>query len=181
MLCYMLRSLEDSAHRSRSRLDIPSGSRFSDPGPVRIYTAAIYVLLQSQTVHVPDFNSKFLQMSWRSISFGESARLRYRAYRESDLDRLVDLFNDPRIARANPTYMVPVAGTKLRKDLPESFEQALMAIVIEAKEANKDSDDWVGTMRLVNFGSPKNREVLFGILLDPKFWGQGYGEILFRY
>jgi RimJ/RimL family protein N-acetyltransferase len=111
------------------------------------------------------------------MSFAETSRLRYRAYRSSDLERVIAVWNDPRISRTSPTYVIPVAESKLQKDIPDILEKAFMVVIIEAKEPNKDGDDWVGMAMLTNVGTPKNREVMLGIMLDVSFWDQGYGEL----
>jgi hypothetical protein len=110
------------------------------------------------------------------MAFAETTSLRIRGYRASDLDKIVALFNDPRTQRGDPGYVVPGSETKGRKEVEEFVPQLLMFCVLEAKTPLDDGSDWVGVCTLKNRGSPKNRNSMFGICLDVKFWGRGYGK-----
>jgi RimJ/RimL family protein N-acetyltransferase len=109
-----------------------------------------------------------------SVPFAETASLRIRGYRESDFDKFVALLSDPRIIRTDPAYAVPASPEKFKKLVEESLS-LLMFCVLEAKTPLEDGNDWVGIVTLKNRMSPKNRNSMFGICLDAKFWGNGYG------
>jgi RimJ/RimL family protein N-acetyltransferase len=110
------------------------------------------------------------------MAFAETTQLRIRGYKESDMDLLIELINDPRTQRANPRELLPRAVTKTKDDLLKWIDKALTLCILEAKEPLEDGSNWVGLMALTLEGSPKNRDVTFGIALDEKFWGRGFGE-----
>jgi RimJ/RimL family protein N-acetyltransferase len=110
------------------------------------------------------------------MAFAETARLRIRGYCESDLDKLITLFDDLRTMRGNPEFIVPRNEAKQKTELPrELLEKATMCCVLEAKESLEDGNNLAGVVLLMASGSPKNRDVHLGITLDVTFWGRGYG------
>jgi hypothetical protein len=113
------------------------------------------------------------------VPFAETERLYIRAFRMSDVDPLIAMFNDPRVLRTNPAFFVPGsegggAGT-LRDKLPVRAASALLWAMLESKEPLEDGSTWAGMVGLAVDGSPKNREVGFAICLDKKFEGKGLG------
>lgn len=102
----------------------------------------------------------------------ESARLRYRGFRKSDLDILYDLFNDPEIQLgANDHYVIP--RPESFKDMLEQWTSNLLFCVIVEKETER----FVGQCGLRYEGlGEKNRDATVGLALQKKFWGNGYGK-----
>jgi RimJ/RimL family protein N-acetyltransferase len=124
-----------------------------------------------------------------NIPFAETSRLRLRSYRDTDLDKLIALVDDPRTQRTAFGYTVPKAH-KLKDVFIKYLEGALLFIVIEAKEpvaiiqthgdvtGSSHKSDWVGYMTLNTPEIVKNRDAEFAIALDAKFWGKGIGTSL---
>jgi hypothetical protein len=110
-----------------------------------------------------------------TVPFAETNQLRIRGYQESDCDKLVSLLNDPRSKRSGPEYVKPTSEVALRKDIPEMARHAFMFCILEAKQPLEDGNNWVGFISLRQQSSPKNRDAMFGIILDARHWGKGYG------
>lgn len=108
--------------------------------------------------------------------FAETEKLRYRACREADVERVMKMYNDPRNIRTNASWLVPKSEPAYTKELAERIPTALMFVVVEAKEPLADGEDWVGVTMLFQETSPKNRDISFAINLAPAFWGKGHGE-----
>jgi hypothetical protein len=72
--------------------------------------------------------------------FAETERLRIRGYRESDLDRLVAIFSDPRKRRGDPEAVVPESETKWRIALPAIVAKRLMFCILRRKKAMTGPD-----------------------------------------
>jgi RimJ/RimL family protein N-acetyltransferase len=113
------------------------------------------------------------------MAFAETASLRIRGFRETDTERVAALFADPRTQRGDPGLVVPVSEPAGKKEAMEFVEQVLMFCVLEVKTPLEDGSDWVGVCTLKKRGSPKNRNSMFGIALDARFWGRGYGTCTF--
>jgi RimJ/RimL family protein N-acetyltransferase len=64
----------------------------------------------------------------------------------------------------------------LRKSIPASIETRRLFCILEAKELPADDLTWVGYLNLREEGDPENRSLVFGISLDPRHWGKGYGK-----
>jgi RimJ/RimL family protein N-acetyltransferase len=107
--------------------------------------------------------------------FAETKSLRIRGVRENDIDKLVDLYNDPRSSRIGLDYVVPKSQTVLRKKLEEQTQSSLVYSILETKESLEDGSNWAGATSIRENGSSKNRDVVLMIGLDAKFWGKGYG------
>jgi RimJ/RimL family protein N-acetyltransferase len=110
-----------------------------------------------------------------SLNFAETNRLRIRGFLESDTDKIVQLLNDPRVNRGNPAYIVPGNEPALKKTVQEMVRHGILFGVLETKEPLEDGSSWVGFTMLSRSYAPKNRCASFGINLDAKFWGKGYG------
>lgn len=105
----------------------------------------------------------------------ETERLRLRAARKADFEKVHALFNNVSVHKMLSTgFVVPVLDSKLEKDLPTSISESLLYVIIETK----DSGEFIGYTRL--FGhSYKNRDAMLGMALLPEFWGRGYAtEVL---
>jgi hypothetical protein len=109
------------------------------------------------------------------MSFAETANLHIRGYRAADLDRVTALLADVHTQRGDPGYVVPGSEPKGKKTVEDFVPKLLMFCVLEAKAPLEDGSDWVGICTFANKGSPKNRNAMFGICLEEKFWGRGYG------
>jgi RimJ/RimL family protein N-acetyltransferase len=130
-----------------------------------------------------------------TMPFATTARLRYRAYADADKNRVIAQTMDPVQARTGPGYVLPKTVSVVSKEVEEWISKEMMFVVIEAHDefmveakperGNKregvnnlpQRQTWVGFMTLSNVGSPKNREVQFGISLDEPAWGRGFGEL----
>ncbi|KAK0243720.1 acyl-CoA N-acyltransferase [Armillaria nabsnona] len=95
-----------------------------------------------------------------------------RAFRDSDLESLLNLWNDPLVQpMITNEYIVP-RGNRFAEYLRKAAdsEKNILWLIVEAR----DSGEFVGQTS-VTVGNPKNRDGAFGIMLLPQFWGQGYG------
>jgi hypothetical protein len=113
------------------------------------------------------------------MMFAETARLRIRGFEEHDMDKLVSLINHPTIQRVMPREVLPRSSITTRNDLNQWMAKSLMFCILEAKEPTEHGVDWVGMMMLTVDGSPKNRDVEFGIALSESFQGRKLGVSLF--
>lgn len=112
--------------------------------------------------------------------FATTERLNLRGFVESDTERLLEMYNDPRVARtATLGYVRPLVGKK-GKDFIDAVHGALFHIIIERKvdpaaaTNEKESDDaWIGHLSIFG-GEGKNRDGGFGISITPKWWGHGF-------
>ncbi|KAG6918326.1 hypothetical protein DXG01_015184 [Tephrocybe rancida] len=98
-------------------------------------------------------------------------RLYFRAYRPSDQEPLLSLFNDTRVM----TYftegpIVPRSIDKFDKILSLVHDSVMFCIVEEL-----DNGAFIGLATLLPDANPKNREANFGIAILPPFWSKGYG------
>jgi len=111
-------------------------------------------------------------------------RLHLRGFESEDTRRVFDLWNSPSV---QPTisneYIVP-RGPKFMEKVAATAEEAVMFLIIETRKGNKEGDEgggkFVGTTSIV-MSHPKNRDGIFGIMLDSGFWGRGYGEEVTRF
>jgi RimJ/RimL family protein N-acetyltransferase len=108
-------------------------------------------------------------------TFAETANLRIRGLQESDTDNLVALISDPRTMRGNPAYVVPAGEVDTKKKIPEIPGRSLLFCILEAKIQPEDGHNLVGFVSLSTHYAPKNRNAMFGIVLDARHWGKGYG------
>ncbi|KAJ3754414.1 acyl-CoA N-acyltransferase [Lentinula raphanica] len=113
-------------------------------------------------------------------------RLYLRGFRSSDARLILDMWNNidvqPTISNE---YIVP-RGPKFLDHITASAEDALLFLTIEKRlETGSDEtviqeEHFVGTTS-ITMGNPKNRDGIFGIMIEPKFWGLGYGEEVTRF
>lgn len=61
--------------------------------------------------------------------------------------------------------------------LVSMVDEAVLFLVIETRG---EDVQLVGTTSIV-MSHPKNRDGIFGIMLEPQFWGKGYGEEVTRF
>jgi RimJ/RimL family protein N-acetyltransferase len=108
----------------------------------------------------------------------ETDRLIIRPFKESDLDRYLNLANDTRVLpTVTNEYIVPLIP-KYKEKLNKIVEEAIFFGIIETKPTEDSELDaearWVG-ITTIHTSHPKNRDAIFGIMLDPKHWNKGYG------
>lgn len=98
-------------------------------------------------------------------------RLLFRAYKASDLDNLLALYNDARVATwVTEGFVVPRN--------PENFDrmmylvkESIMFCVLEELEGGA----FVGFTAILPVTEHKNRNATFGIALAQTSWHKGYG------
>ncbi|KZT19510.1 acyl-CoA N-acyltransferase [Neolentinus lepideus HHB14362 ss-1] len=108
----------------------------------------------------------------------ETDRLILRGFRESDVEVLLKLFNDPATQRYLwPDYLSP-RGEKFVKDvLKPGMEKATLYVIITSKD--KDGEAMGYAALTVN--TPKNRDGHLEIGLLPEWQGKGYGTEALRF
>ncbi|KAJ3815342.1 hypothetical protein EV368DRAFT_82087 [Lentinula lateritia] len=83
----------------------------------------------------------------------ETHNLRIRAVRNTDSEKIHDLWNDLRVQKSlSPSYVVPL-GNKFEETLRTSAADALLNFIIETKDK----------------------------ALGPEFWGRGYATEVLRF
>ncbi|CAL1712751.1 unnamed protein product [Somion occarium] len=103
-------------------------------------------------------------------------RLRLRAYKESDLDDIVDSVTEYRVQLVTSIgYTVP-QGPQFKQEFKESLEKALTTIVIE----KKDTKEFIGFLHIM-LADSKNQNGEIGINLASAHWDKGYGTETMRF
>ncbi|KAK0202217.1 acyl-CoA N-acyltransferase [Desarmillaria ectypa] len=105
-------------------------------------------------------------------------RLYLRAFRDSDLESLLALWNDPLVQPMITNECIVPRGSRFAEYLRKAAdsEKNVLWLMVEAH----DSGEFVGQTSLT-VGNHKNRDGTFGVMLLPKFWGQGYGTEITRF
>ncbi|KAJ3918241.1 acyl-CoA N-acyltransferase [Lentinula edodes] len=108
-------------------------------------------------------------------------RLHLRGFELSDARHILDLWNN---ADVLPTisneYIVP-QGPKFMDKVAASVDDAVIDTIHDLKQAvDTEVGQFVGTTS-ITMSHPKNRDGIFAIMLEPKFWGRGYGEEVTRF
>jgi RimJ/RimL family protein N-acetyltransferase len=118
-----------------------------------------------------DYPSLFLVMF-------TTERLHLRAIHPTDEDVIVNLMNDSRIrANVSPDYTVPLDKTApWMKDILSNIIGSTLSVMIELKSTG----EVVGFTRM-HCAVAKNRDVEFGMAIDPRFWNAGYGSEATRF
>jgi hypothetical protein len=76
--------------------------------------------------------------------FASTTSLNLRAYRDSDLEKLVAMYNDPRVSRtATLGYITPYSPSQGKKFV-ESHDHALLHVVLELKSPKEEEEEFVG-------------------------------------
>lgn len=100
-------------------------------------------------------------------------RLHLRGFEPSDARRIFNLWNNSDVQRTiSNEYIVP-RGPKYMDKLAAMVDEAVLFLVIETRSEEEDGGQFVGTTSIA-MSHPKNRDGIFGIMLEPKFWGRGY-------
>jgi len=104
-------------------------------------------------------------------------RLRLRAFQQSDLDHILVLYNEPRCVRfmSPEVYHVPRHLDNFEW-IVKAIKDALMYCTIEELETGY----FVGFALFMPM-SPKNRNAVFGVSINPTFWSRGYGSEVTRF
>ncbi|RDB17920.1 Spermidine N(1)-acetyltransferase [Hypsizygus marmoreus] len=99
-------------------------------------------------------------------------RLRFRAYNgTSDLDKLLELFNDVRVVTyVTEGYVVPRSVNNFDKVQTLTKDCVMFCMVEEL-----DGGSFVGFTAILPMSEPKNRNASWGIALAPEHWSKGYG------
>ncbi|KAJ3744993.1 acyl-CoA N-acyltransferase [Lentinula detonsa] len=120
-------------------------------------------------------------------------RLYLRGFESSDARRILDMWNNADVqSTITNEYIVP-RGSKFMDKIAASAEDAVMFLIIETRvrdgsdetvsqneQTKTEGGQFVGTTS-ITMGHPKNRDGIFGINIEPKFWGIGYGEEVTRF
>jgi RimJ/RimL family protein N-acetyltransferase len=118
------------------------------------------------------------------VIFATLDHVQLRGYRDSDKDRLFELWDNPAIQRTGPSPVAPLKP-KLADEIMQAANEAVIWVIIEAREGEREAggeqeaeDKFVGMCQL-SPRSQKNRTAELGIALEPRWWGKGYGtEVL---
>ncbi|KAJ3788220.1 acyl-CoA N-acyltransferase [Lentinula aff. detonsa] len=103
-------------------------------------------------------------------------RLYLRGFESSDARQILDMWNNVDVqSTISNEYIVP-RGSKFMDKIAASAEDA----VIQEEQTRTEGGQFVGTTS-ITMGHPKNRDGIFGIKIEPKFWGLGYGEEVTRF
>lgn len=127
-----------------------------------------------------------------------------REYRDSDLDLLLALWNDPQVqSTGTRDYSTPKTTRWAMDVLVPQLQNSLLAVMIELKELPPDffvdhpagsrrsriqgeqgrwpdDDKFVGYL-LLQMGAPKNRDATLAVALFPYWWGRGFGKEAVRW
>lgn len=97
-------------------------------------------------------------------------RLILREFRDGDLGDLMRLANNAEAQRGLSTDILP-RGPDDAENLKKSAASALMYVIV----ALRSTGEFMGFTKMIQYGGPKNRDVLLGIGLMPEYWDKGYG------
>lgn len=98
-------------------------------------------------------------------------RLHLRAYRASDLENILSLYNNPHVApHITHDFVVPRSNDNFDKII-QRLKDSLMFCIVE----DLDGGSFVGFSVIFSMIPPKDRNATYGIALLPEFWHQGYG------
>jgi len=98
-------------------------------------------------------------------------RLHLRAYKASDIDNLLLLYNDPLVATyITEDFVVPRHVNNFDKIIQMVNNSVMFCIVEE-----QNSGVFVGWSAILPMSDAKNRNATWGLAFLPKFWSKGYG------
>ncbi|KAA1469810.1 acyl-CoA N-acyltransferase [Dentipellis sp. KUC8613] len=101
----------------------------------------------------------------------DTPRLALRAFRESDLEAMFDMFDTYDVqAQASPYFIVPHSRSDRDVFQKALVSDRLMFATIEEKTTSR----YVGFVSLRDF-NPRHRDVEVALLLEKGSWGKGYG------
>ncbi|KAJ7583025.1 acyl-CoA N-acyltransferase [Mycena floridula] len=103
-------------------------------------------------------------------------RLSLRAFRISDSDNMVELWNDPQVQSTMSNEYFAPKGPDFLEKLNNIIQHALFFAIIETK----NTKEFVGFASMAT-SNPKNRDCLYSIALLPRFWNRGYGTEVTRF
>lgn len=104
-------------------------------------------------------------------------RLSLRAYKASDVDEILSLYNDPLTATYITEDFVVPRGPKFVDRVLAIVDNALMFCVVESR----DTGVFMGFSGIMQMSDAKNRNATFAIALRPGFWNKGYGGEVARF
>lgn len=100
-----------------------------------------------------------------------TSRLIFRAYRSTDIDNLLLLYNDPLVATyITEDFVVPRHVDNFDK-IMQMVKNSVMFCIVEEKAGGA----FVGWLAILPMTDAKNRNATFGLAFLPKFWHKGYG------
>jgi RimJ/RimL family protein N-acetyltransferase len=107
-------------------------------------------------------------------TFASTSNLVLRSFRESDVDRLADLWTSYESQRFEPGHVLPSRPDKLKARLPDIVDGMTLFVVVEAKSvpASVVGDAWVGQAFLRASGAAKNQAAELGISFEPRWWSK---------
>lgn len=145
------------------------------------------------------------------MAFAHTANLTLRSYRDSDLELLYALWNDPRVQRTGTNEPVRPRTVKwAREALATQIETSALHVIIEitnpvsvkkaevhdggdsgtatpgAMSETEEGDKYAEDKKFVGYcllemGHPKNRDANLAIALLPQWWGNGFGTEVVRW
>jgi RimJ/RimL family protein N-acetyltransferase len=125
------------------------------------------------------------------MSFVSTENLVLRSFRESDLDRLADLWTNYDAQRTEPSHVLPPRPDKLKSRLPDIINGFTLFVIVEAKALPADMADqlgpdgkpdlWVGQCFLRPSGAAKNRTAELGVSFETRWWSKGFGTEVVRW
>ncbi|KAG6808995.1 hypothetical protein H0H92_002062 [Tricholoma furcatifolium] len=99
-------------------------------------------------------------------------RLLYRAYRPTDQERILSLYNDPKVAPyITHGFVVPVSIDKM-EHIMKMIKESVMFCIVEERETGS----FVGFTAFLGASANKDRNASWGIALSSSHWRKGYGE-----
>lgn len=108
---------------------------------------------------------------WFDVPVLESERLRLRAWRDDDGDRLVDASNDPRLRRFIPHSPIPHALEQVPSYLLRVHQMASEGSRLSWCVADRETDEALGNVALFDFEGDGSAQL--GYWTHPKARGQG--------
>ncbi|KIM42299.1 hypothetical protein M413DRAFT_444726 [Hebeloma cylindrosporum] len=126
--------------------------------------------------------------------FDLNCGVRLRAFRssptETDLESILSLYNDPRVAPLISEYFVIPRGQKLKDEFKELIEKtAEMFCIIEtipplqseSTPASVSLSQFMGITGLWGRQERGHRHVNYSIVLVPEFWDKGFGTAITKF
>ncbi|CAL1712835.1 unnamed protein product [Somion occarium] len=108
--------------------------------------------------------------------FYSTERLNLRSYKESDLERILELWNELDVQQNTSTEHVVPRGPKFKDTVKGWLDQARFHSIIEVKA----TDEFVGFLTIRD-ENPKNRDGDLAITLTKSQWGKGYGSEILKF
>lgn len=95
--------------------------------------------------------------------------IKFREYRKTDLDRLVELINNDKISR----YMKSIPYPYSREDGEWWLEQGIHAVGCVTRVIENDAGEFVGAIGTIPEEGWKKHQAEIGYWIGEPYWGQG--------